>query len=82
MGLETGFTVNVVAPDYYVKRDSGLIIWDIAVGKGETPKAGQQVFFSFYVLLKKKTFLPFSCMRSATINSSIGQMHLFSTHYY
>lgn len=39
--------MNVVAPDYYVKRDSGLIIWDIAAGKGESPKAGQQVFFCF-----------------------------------
>lgn len=43
--FETGFTVNIVAPDYYVKRDSGLIIWDVDVGKGESPKAGQQVFF-------------------------------------
>lgn len=56
MGLETGFTVNVVAPDYYVKRDSGLIIWDVAVGKGESPKAGQQVFFCFIFSWKEKHF--------------------------
>lgn len=47
MGLVTGFAVKVVAPDYYVKRDSGLMVWDIDVGKGESPKAGQQVFFCF-----------------------------------
>lgn len=43
----TGFTVKVVTSDNYVKRDSGLILWDIAVGKGDSPKDGQQVFLLF-----------------------------------
>lgn len=50
---DTGFTVKVVTSDNYVKRDSGLILWDIAVGKGDSPKAGQQVFLLFYFYLKK-----------------------------
>ncbi|CAI9101271.1 OLC1v1038554C1 [Oldenlandia corymbosa var. corymbosa] len=45
--VREGFTVKVVAPDYYVKRDSGLMVWDIDVGKGESPKAGQQVTFHY-----------------------------------
>lgn len=36
--------MKVVTSDNYVKRDSGLILWDIAVGKGDSPKDGQQVF--------------------------------------
>lgn len=42
--------MKVVASENYVTRDSGLILWDIAVGKGDCPKAGQQVFLSFYIL--------------------------------
>nr|GMD29796.1 peptidyl-prolyl cis-trans isomerase FKBP20-2, chloroplastic [Ipomoea batatas] len=43
----TGFSVKVVASENYVTRDSGLILWDIAVGKGDCPKAGQQVTFHY-----------------------------------
>lgn len=31
--------------DKYVTRDSGLILWDVAVGQGDSPKDGQQVSF-------------------------------------
>lgn len=43
----SGFTVKVVASENFVTRDSGLMLWDIAVGQGECPKAGQQVSNSF-----------------------------------
>lgn len=43
----SGFTVKVVTSDNYVKRDSGLVLWDIAVGEGDCPKAGQQVSLCF-----------------------------------
>lgn len=36
-----------MAPDYYVTRDSGLVLWDIAPGQGDCPKAGQQVSLYF-----------------------------------
>lgn len=36
--------MKVVASDDYVKCDSGLVYLDIEVGKGDCPKAGQQVF--------------------------------------
>ena len=39
----SGFEVKVIAPESYVKRDSGLIYWDIEVGNGDCPKDGQQV---------------------------------------
>ena len=42
-----------MASENYVKRDSGLVVWDIAVGKGDSPKAGQQVFLLFYFYLKE-----------------------------
>ncbi|XP_057810539.1 peptidyl-prolyl cis-trans isomerase FKBP20-2, chloroplastic isoform X2 [Salvia miltiorrhiza] len=45
--LREGFQVKVVAPDYYVTRDSGLVLWDIAPGQGDCPKAGQQVTFHY-----------------------------------
>lgn len=48
----SGFTVNVVTSDKYVKRDSGLILWDIAAGTGDCPKDGQQVFLCFYLFLE------------------------------
>lgn len=38
--------MKVVTSDNYVKRDSGLILWDIYVGKGDSPKDGQQVQFN------------------------------------
>lgn len=41
--------MKVVASDDYVKCDSGLVYLDIEVGKGDCPKAGQQVFtFIFF----------------------------------
>ncbi|MCE3050124.1 hypothetical protein HAX54_046505 [Datura stramonium] len=40
--IREGFTVKVVMSDNYVKRDSGLILWDIAVGEGDRPRDGQQ----------------------------------------
>lgn len=46
--------MKVVTSDNYVKRDSGLILWDIAVGKGDSPKDGQQVF-------SLKSSIPCSC---------------------
>lgn len=36
--------MKVVTSDNYVTRDSGLVLWDIEVGKGDCPKDGQQVF--------------------------------------
>ncbi|KAL2460836.1 Peptidyl-prolyl cis-trans isomerase FKBP20-2 [Abeliophyllum distichum] len=45
--VREGFTVNVVTSDKYVKRDSGLVLWEIAVGKGDCPKDGQQVTFHY-----------------------------------
>lgn len=45
--IREGFSVKVVTSDNYVKRDSGLILWDIAVGKGDSPKDGQQVIFHY-----------------------------------
>lgn len=42
----SGFEVKVVASDNYIKRDSGLVYRDFEVGKGDCPKAGQQVFLS------------------------------------
>lgn len=39
----SGFEVKVITPESYVKRDSGLIYWDIEVGNGDCPKDGQQV---------------------------------------
>ncbi|GER31172.1 FKBP-like peptidyl-prolyl cis-trans isomerasefamily protein [Striga asiatica] len=45
--VREGFTVKVVTSENYVTRDSGLILWDIAVGQGECPKAGQQVIFHY-----------------------------------
>lgn len=44
----SGFEVKVIAPETYVKRDSGLIYWDIEVGNGDCPKDGQQVLFYNY----------------------------------
>ncbi|KAK4414614.1 putative dual specificity protein phosphatase DSP8 [Sesamum alatum] len=45
--VREGFTVKVVTSDKYVTRDSGLILWDFEVGKGDCPKAGQQVTFHY-----------------------------------
>ncbi|XP_042507290.1 peptidyl-prolyl cis-trans isomerase FKBP20-2, chloroplastic isoform X1 [Macadamia integrifolia] len=45
--VREGFQVKVVASDNYVKCDSGLIYSDIEVGKGDCPKAGQQVTFHY-----------------------------------
>ncbi|KZV45080.1 hypothetical protein F511_29401 [Dorcoceras hygrometricum] len=45
--VREGFTVRVVTSGDYVKRDSGLIVLDIEVGKGDCPKAGQQVTFHY-----------------------------------
>lgn len=45
--VREGFTVKVVTSDNYVKRDSGLILWDFAVGEGDCPKDGQQVTFHY-----------------------------------
>lgn len=46
----SGFTVKVVTSDNYVTRDSGLVLWDIEVGKGDCPKAGQQVSFNLLLV--------------------------------
>lgn len=48
MDYNPGFQVEVVTSDNYVKRDSGLIYWDIEVGQGDCPKDGQQVFSFIY----------------------------------
>ncbi|KAL3613695.1 hypothetical protein CASFOL_041769 [Castilleja foliolosa] len=45
--VREGFTVKVVTSDNFVTRDSGLVLWDIAVGEGEYPKSGQQVTFHY-----------------------------------
>ncbi|XP_020083696.1 peptidyl-prolyl cis-trans isomerase FKBP20-2, chloroplastic isoform X2 [Ananas comosus] len=45
--IREGFQVEVVTSDNYVKRDSGLIYWDIEVGQGDCPKDGQQVIFHY-----------------------------------
>ncbi|KAK6119298.1 hypothetical protein DH2020_046954 [Rehmannia glutinosa] len=45
--VREGFTVKVVTSDNYVTRDSGLVLWDVAVGKGDCPKDGQQVTFHY-----------------------------------
>ncbi|XP_022153545.1 peptidyl-prolyl cis-trans isomerase FKBP20-2, chloroplastic isoform X2 [Momordica charantia] len=45
--VREGFEVKVVAPETYVKGDSGLIYWDIEVGNGDFPKDGQQVTFHY-----------------------------------
>lgn len=45
--VREGFTVNVVTSEKYVKRGSGLILWDIAAGTGDCPKEGQQVTFHY-----------------------------------
>ncbi|KAF7825127.1 peptidyl-prolyl cis-trans isomerase FKBP20-2, chloroplastic isoform X1 [Senna tora] len=45
--VREGFEVKVVAPDSYIKRDSGLIYKDFEVGKGDCPKDGQQVIFHY-----------------------------------
>ncbi|XP_010275396.1 PREDICTED: peptidyl-prolyl cis-trans isomerase FKBP20-2, chloroplastic isoform X2 [Nelumbo nucifera] len=45
--IRKGFEVKVVTSDDYIKCDSGLIYLDIEVGKGECPKAGQQVTFHY-----------------------------------
>ncbi|KAL6965089.1 Phosphatidylglycerophosphatase and protein-tyrosine phosphatase 1, variant 2 [Sarracenia purpurea var. burkii] len=45
--VREGFQVNVVTSENYVKRDSGLMYRDFEVGKGDCPKAGQQVTFHY-----------------------------------
>lgn len=45
--VREGFSVKVVTPENYVTRDSGLILWDIAVGTGDCPQDGQQVTFHY-----------------------------------
>ncbi|TYK20798.1 peptidyl-prolyl cis-trans isomerase FKBP20-2 [Cucumis melo var. makuwa] len=40
-------SIEVITPESYVKRDSGLIYWDIEVGNGDCPKDGQQVIFHY-----------------------------------
>ncbi|XP_020519226.1 peptidyl-prolyl cis-trans isomerase FKBP20-2, chloroplastic isoform X2 [Amborella trichopoda] len=45
--IREGFQVKVVTSENYVKCDSGLIYLDIEVGKGDCPKAGQQVTFHY-----------------------------------
>lgn len=47
LGFLSGFEVKVVAPDNYVRSESGLIYKDFEVGKGDHPKDGQQVFLLF-----------------------------------
>ncbi|XP_050237237.1 peptidyl-prolyl cis-trans isomerase FKBP20-2, chloroplastic [Mercurialis annua] len=45
--IREGFQVNVVTPENYIRCDSGLIYRDFEVGKGDCPKAGQQVIFHY-----------------------------------
>ncbi|PIA65151.1 hypothetical protein AQUCO_00100566v1 [Aquilegia coerulea] len=45
--IREGFEVKVVTSDAFVKCDSGLIYLDIAAGKGDSPKDGQQVTFHY-----------------------------------
>lgn len=46
----SGFQVNVVTPENYIKCDSGLIYRDFEVGKGDCPKDGQQVLLSLSLM--------------------------------
>lgn len=55
--FDSGFEVKVVTSDKYVTLDSGLILWDVAVGQGDPPKDGQQV--SFDQLYRGLVFLHF-----------------------
>lgn len=45
--IREGFEVKVVAPENYVRSESGLIFKDFEVGKGDHPKDGQQVIFHY-----------------------------------
>lgn len=45
--VREGFQVKVVTSEKYIKRDSGLIYYDIEVGEGDCPKDGQQVTFHY-----------------------------------
>ncbi|KAF5201110.1 Peptidyl-prolyl cis-trans isomerase fkbp20-2 protein [Thalictrum thalictroides] len=45
--IREGFEVKVVTTDSFVKCNSGLIYMDIAAGKGDSPKDGQQVTFHY-----------------------------------
>ncbi|KAK8630638.1 hypothetical protein V6N13_079423 [Hibiscus sabdariffa] len=45
--IREGFEVKVVTSEDYKKSDSGLIYRDFEVGKGDCPKAGQQVTFHY-----------------------------------
>ncbi|XP_021618033.1 peptidyl-prolyl cis-trans isomerase FKBP20-2, chloroplastic isoform X1 [Manihot esculenta] len=45
--VREGFEVKVVTSENYIKRESGLIYRDFEVGKGDCPKAGQQVTFHY-----------------------------------
>ncbi|KAH1108266.1 hypothetical protein J1N35_012034 [Gossypium stocksii] len=45
--IREGFEVKVVTSEDYRKSDSGLIYRDYEVGKGDCPKAGQQVTFHY-----------------------------------
>ncbi|PON70210.1 Peptidyl-prolyl cis-trans isomerase, FKBP-type [Trema orientale] len=45
--IREGFEVKVITTDDYIKCDSGLIYRDFEVGKGDCPKAGQQVTFHY-----------------------------------
>ncbi|KAJ6320708.1 hypothetical protein OIU76_006108 [Salix suchowensis] len=45
--IREGFEVKVVAPENYMKSDSGLIYRDFEVGEGDCPKDGQQVTFHY-----------------------------------
>ncbi|RVW84506.1 Peptidyl-prolyl cis-trans isomerase FKBP20-2, chloroplastic [Vitis vinifera] len=45
--VREGFEVKVVTPENYITSDSGLIYRDFEVGKGDCPKAGQQVTFHY-----------------------------------
>ncbi|GMJ01200.1 hypothetical protein like AT3G60370 [Hibiscus trionum] len=45
--IREGFEVKVVTSKDYKKSDSGLIYRDYEVGKGDCPKAGQQVTFNY-----------------------------------
>ncbi|XAR63250.1 Peptidylprolyl isomerase [Bertholletia excelsa] len=45
--VREGFEVIVLTSENYVTSDTGLIYRDIEVGKGDCPKAGQQVTFHY-----------------------------------
>ena len=47
--VQSGFQVKVVTPVNYTTSESGLIYRDFAVGEGDCPQAGQQVFPSFFI---------------------------------